>query len=65
MHKDKATYKKHSNTIIAEKDRKIVSRLSERNYIVILKQVRCRRVVLIDKNKYTEKCLSLLSLDNS
>ena len=44
-----------------EKKKKIISTLSNRKYIVILKQDKGRGVVIMDQNNYTEKCMSLLS----
>ena len=42
------------------KQRKIVSNLSNRKDIVILKQDKGRGVVIMNKKNYTDKCTSLL-----
>ena len=44
-----------------EEKKKIISTLSNRKYIVILKQGKGRGVAIMDQNNYTEKCMSLLS----
>ena len=42
-------------------NREIVSKLSKREDIVILKQEKGRGTLLMDRHKYTDKCLALLS----
>ena len=44
-----------------EEKKKIISTLSNRKYIVILKLGKDRGVVIMDQNNYTEKCMSVLS----
>ena len=55
------TCEKYCNVKVPYKYRDIVSKLSKREDIVILKQVKGRGVVLMDRHKYTDKCLALLS----
>ena len=43
------------------KQQKIISNLSNRKDIVILKQDKGRGAVIMDQSNYTEKCVSLLS----
>ena len=43
------------------KHRKSIENLSKRDDVIILKQDKGRGVVLMDKNKYTEKCMLLLN----
>ena len=43
------------------KHRKTIENLSKRDDVIILKQDKGRGVVLMDKNKYTEKCMLLLN----
>ena len=40
----------------------MIQNLSRNKEIVILKQDKDRGVVILDRNKYTEKCLSILSI---
>ena len=42
-------------------NREIVSKLSKREDIVILKQEKGRGTLLMDRHKYNDKCLALLS----
>ena len=55
------TCEKYCNVKVPYKYRDIVSKLSKREDIVILKQDKGRGVVLMDRHKYTDKCLALLS----
>ena len=40
--------------------RKTIENLSKGDHVIISKQGKGRRVVLMDKDKYTEKCMLLL-----
>ena len=55
------TCKKYCNIKVPYAHRKIIYNLSKRDDIVILKQDKGRRVVIMDKTKYTEKCLIMFS----
>ena len=55
------TCEKYCNVKVPYKYRDIVSKISKREDIVILKQDKGRGVVLMDRHKYTEKCLALFS----
>ena len=57
----RSTCEKYSNIKVPLKRRKIISDLSKRDGIVLRKQDKERRVVLMDISKYTEKCLEMLS----
>ena len=46
---------------IPYKHRRIIENLSKRDDVIILKQYKGRAVVLIDKNKYTEKYMLFLN----
>ena len=52
---------KYCRMKIPYKDRKTIENLSKRNDVIILKQDKGRGIVLMDKNKYTEKCMLLLN----
>ena len=52
---------KYCNVKVPYKYRDIVSKLSKREDIVILKQDKGRGVVCLSRHRYTEKCLALLS----
>ena len=47
--------KKYCRMKIPYQDRKTIENLSKRNDVIILKQDKGRGVVLMEKNKYTEK----------
>ena len=55
------TCEKHCNVKVPCKYKDIVSKLSKREDLVILKQDKGRGVVLMDRHKYSVKCLTLLS----
>ena len=55
------TCEKYCHVKVPYKQRKIISNLSNRKDIVILKQDKGRSVVIMDQRNYTEKCMSLLS----
>ena len=46
---------------MAHTQRKIISDLSKRDDIILLKLDKGRGVVVMDRSKYTEKCLEMLS----
>ena len=52
---------KYCRIKIPYKHRKTIENLSKRDGVIILKQDKGRGVVLMDKNKYTEKCMLLLN----
>ena len=52
---------KYCRIKIPYKHRKTIENLSKRDDVIILKQDKGRGVVLMDKNKYTEKCMLLLN----
>ena len=50
------------NTIkIPYKDREIINRLSKNPRIILLRQDKGRGIVIMGKEKYTEKCMNLLN----
>ena len=51
---------KYCRIKISYKHRKTIGNLSKRNDVIILKQDKGRGLVLMDKNKYTEKCMLFL-----
>ena len=55
------TCEKYSKLKVLYRHRKIVLALSKNENIVILKQGKARGVVVMDKHKYREKCMSLLT----
>ena len=52
---------KYCHVKVPSKQKKIISNLSNRKDIVILKQDKGRGIVIMDQIKYIEKCMSLLS----
>ena len=42
--------------------KRVINNLSKREDIITMKQDKGRRVVIMDKTKYTDKCLALLSI---
>ena len=55
------TCENYSKVKVPYRHRKIVSELSKNKNIVILKQGKLRTVVVMDRHKYIEKCMSLLT----
>ena len=55
------TCDKYCHVKVPSKQKKIISNLSNRKDIVILKQDNGRGIVIMDQIKYIEKCMSLLS----
>ena len=55
------TCEKHSEVQVPYSHRKIHLDLSKNKKIVILKQGKSRGVVMMDKHKHVEKCMSLLT----
>ena len=58
--KFRSTCEKYFNIKVQHTQRKIISGLSKRNDIILLKQYKGRGVVAMDRSKYTEKCLEML-----
>ena len=56
-----STCEEYSNIKVPHTQRKIISDLSRRDDIILLKQDKGRGVVVMDRSKYTEKCLEILS----
>ena len=54
---------KYGNIKIPFKQQEIIKNLMNKDDIIIMRQDKGRGVVIIDKNKYTEKCLSMLESD--
>ena len=52
---------KYCRMKIPHKHRKTIENVSKRDDVIIVKQDKGRRVVLMDKNKYTEKCMLFLN----
>ena len=54
------TCEKYSNIKIPDKQEDIIKKLTKNEQILVMKQDKGRGVVIMDKNKYVEKCLSFL-----
>ena len=59
----RSTCQKYSKTNVPYKYKKVIGNLSKSKSIVILKQDKCRCVVILDTSKYTEKCMALLNTE--
>ena len=57
----RSTCDKYTETKVPYKHRKIVNELSKQIDIVILKAVKGRSVVILDRGKYTKRCLNILN----
>ena len=57
----RSTCEKYFNIMVPHTQRKIISDLSKRDDIILLKQDKGQGVVVIDRSKYTERCLEMLS----
>ena len=57
----RSIYEKFSNVYVSHEHKRIVETLSKNDSIVIMKQDKGRGVVIMDKHKYTEKCLEMLN----
>ena len=57
----RSTFEKYSNIKVPHTQRKIISGLSKRDDVILLKQDKARGVVVMDRSKYNEKCLEMLS----
>ena len=55
------TYEQYSRIKVPFKHKKVIDNLRKREDIVIMKQDKGRGVVIIDKDRYTEKCLEFLN----
>ena len=55
------TCKKYSKVKVLHRHRKIILELSKNESIVILKPDKGRKVVVMNKHKYIEKCMTLLT----
>ena len=49
------------NSKTAHKNEKVIDHLSKHNNIIIIKQGKGRGVVILDRSKYIDKCLSMLA----
>ena len=58
--KVRTTYDKYFSMKVPHTQRKIISGLSKRDDIILLKQDKWRGVAVMDVLKYTEKCLEML-----
>ena len=56
-----STCEKYNNIKVPFKHRQVIKRLAENNNILLLRQDKGKGVVIMDKGKYTEKCLNLLN----
>ena len=56
-----STYDKYSNVFVPHEYRRIVENLSKNDNIVIMKQDKGRGIAIMDKHKYTKKCLEMLN----
>ena len=57
----RSTHEKYSSVNVPYECRRIVENLSNNDSIVIMKQDKGRGVAIMDKHKYTEKCLEMLN----
>ena len=57
------TCEKYCHVKVSNYQNKVINNLSEREDIIIMKQHKGRGVVIMDKTKYTDKCLPLSSLN--
>ena len=60
MKKNLHSKRKYSNIKVPDKQKDIIKKLTNNEQILIMKQDKGRGVVIMDRNKYTEKCLSFL-----
>ena len=56
-----STCEKYNNVKVPFKHRQVIKRLAENKNIMLLRQDKGKGVVIMDKGKYTEKCLDLLN----
>ena len=59
----RSTCEKYSKIHVPYKYKKVINNLSKNENIVILKQDKGRSVVILDRAKYTEKCMELLNTE--
>ena len=59
------TCKKYCHVNLLYKQKKIISSLSNKDHLVILKQGKGRCVLIVGQNNYSEKCMSLLLLSSN
>ena len=52
---------KYYNPKTSNKYEKVIDQLSKNNNIIIIKQGKEREVVILDRTKYMDKCLSILT----
>ena len=57
----RSTYEKYSNVYVLYEYRRFVENLSKNDSIVLMRQDRGGDVAIVDKHKYTEKCLAMLN----
>ena len=57
----RSTYEKYSNVYVPYEYRRILENLSKNDSTVIMRQDKGRGVAIMDKHKYTKKCLEMLS----
>ena len=60
MKKNLHSKRKYSNIKVPDKQKDIIKKLTNNEQILIMEQDKGRGVVIMDRNKYTEKCLSFL-----
>ena len=56
-----STCEKYNNIKVPFKHRQVIKRLAENNNIMLLRPEKGKGVVIMDKGKYTEKCLNVLN----
>ena len=57
----RSTCEKYNTIKIPYKERKVINRLSKNRRTIVLRQDKGRGVVIMDKGKYTEKCMKILN----
>jgi len=59
------TYNKYEKIKIPKGKKDVINNLMKRDDIVLLKQDKGKGIVILDKTKYTEKCLKCLTQTDS
>ena len=59
----RSTCEKYSKIHVPYKYKKVINNLSKNENIVILKQDKGRDVIILDRTKYTKKCMVLLNTE--
>ena len=52
---------KYHNSKTANKYKQVIERLSKNNNVIIIKQDKGRGVIILDRTKYIDKCMSMVA----